>query len=359
MVQQKVAYKFFKHKVGLQIHPDKLRGNNKAETDFKKIGAVFDELNKLPNNYSLNKKQLARYISNNVVEVIKRRDIKDLPDWYVEHVQYRDRPQTPPPREPLQGSGDLVATWIRVQQMTHMLGKYYSQPWYKPDENIFKQHDGRVYTGPARFLNRHKLGDVTRQMIEMGIWDSKACIVGNYRYARTVNREYIITHQLQYDPFQDSVVDDQGRVIFEITGDLLVKFELFINNRTVKEREKKRREDAKAAAMAGNKKRRDDAKAKAKADKEKAKANTQAKAKADKAKAKANTQAKAKIPTPPKLSNKANNNNNNTPPGICKCRCKKGLTKGGGDSYYFMRGGKKVYCGKMLGVMTNHCTKHC
>ena len=394
MVQQKVAYKFLKHKVGLKIHPDKLRGNNKAEANFKKIGAAFDQLEKLPNNYSLNKKQLARYISNNAVEVIKRRDIKDLPDWYIEHLQHRARPQPrpqpqpqPQPRPQQAPTDDEVASGILVQRMNYLLNVYHSQPWYKPEEDIFIFFFfGRVYTGPARFLNRHKFGDVTRQLILSGILVSKPCLVPNYSNARVVNREYIITHQLQFDAQKDSVVDDQGRVLFLITGVLLMNFETFIMNRTAKERQKKRRDDAKAKEKAEKAKAKANAQAKAKAEKAKAKANAQAKAKAEKAKAnaqakakanaekakaKANAQAKAKAkaneqakaktptPTPPKSSNKANNNNNNNPPGICKCRCKKGLTKGRGESYYFMRDGKKVYCGKTLGVMTNHCKKHC
>tara|TARA_B100001287_G_C22665916_1_gene522810 strand:- start:1309 stop:1599 length:291 start_codon:yes stop_codon:yes gene_type:complete len=43
----------------------------------------------------------------------------------------------------------------------------------------------------------------------------------------------------------------------------------------------------------------------------------------------------------------------------CRCQCAKKLTIGKQGGMYYLRNGKKVYCGKKLGNVTKGCVKHC
>ena len=330
MVKRKEALKLIKRKVALKVHPDKLPGNSKAEDDFKKIGAVANKLNKLPENYNLTNQQLGQYISDNAVEVIKRRGITDLPDWYVEHLKHRraaPRPQPAPRPRPRPQPAPQPAPRQRAKppsppksptinetkgEVQAILDEYYSLPYYKPKNSVFKSKPYGVtgtFRGSAAFLNGFKLDfvdirDANASLKKKG----KILVIGpdnNYREPFVINvKQWAFKRYNGVNEIWAKAVDSNDRFYYVVDrhrkGVFDDKMNVFVDKMKQYIAQLKTEENKKARAKEERNKKKANAKEKAKAEKEKAKANAKEKAKAEKAKAKANamenTPGPAKVP---------------------------------------------------------------
>ena len=329
MVQRKDVQKLLKRKVGLRVHPDKLPGNSRAEENFKKIGAVSNKLNKLPETYNLSYKQLGQYISDNAVEVIQRRGITDLPDWYVEHLKHRKaaprpqpapRPRPQPAPQPAPRPRARTPSPPKTPTMNEMkievqsvLDSYYSLPNYNPRTNVFKTKPVDRYGTfrlKAKFLNSYKIHFADIRMHEV-YGPKKVLVLGpenNYR------EPFVITNLTTY-PFKRYGGNlSTIAVAVDINNNFYYMLDKFIQNPITKQKKNKfvddmkhfialEKADAKKKAnkkmeknkeMANKAKVKANAKEKAKAEKAKAKANAKEKAKAEKAKAEAKPKPKAK-----------------------------------------------------------------